>query len=105
MKSPISIKISPGAFDDRQQRICAAENLDVGQGKRRAFRQYQPTHRGAHARQGSADRQASAPALFARYAQWREGHGDEIGRASCRERVCQYVEISVVDGSLKKKKG
>src|SRR3546814_18093549 len=25
----------------------------------------------------------------------------EIGRASCRERVCQYVEISVVAGSLK----
>src|SRR3546814_2383065 len=28
----------------------------------------------------------------------------EIGRASCRERVCQYVEISVVAGSVKKKK-
>src|SRR3546814_5055352 len=28
----------------------------------------------------------------------------EIGRASCRESVCQYVEISVVAGSLKKKK-
>src|SRR3546814_18583161 len=28
----------------------------------------------------------------------------EIGSASCRERVCQYVEISVVDGALKKKK-
>src|SRR3546814_17921770 len=24
---------------------------------------------------------------------------EEIGRASCRERVCQYVEISVVDGT------
>src|SRR3546814_11917735 len=29
--------------------------------------------------------------------------GDEIGRASCRERVCQYVSISVVAVSLKKK--
>src|SRR3546814_17935917 len=29
---------------------------------------------------------------------------DEIGRASCRERVCQYVSISVVAVSLKKKK-
>src|SRR3546814_867431 len=29
---------------------------------------------------------------------------DEIGRASCRERVCQYVWISVVAVSLKKKK-
>src|SRR3546814_16207734 len=28
----------------------------------------------------------------------------EIGRASCRERVCQYVYISVVAVSLKKKK-
>src|SRR3546814_18911981 len=28
----------------------------------------------------------------------------EIGRASCRERVCQYVWISVVAESLKKKK-
>src|SRR3546814_16195976 len=36
-------------------------------------------------------------------------HGDmaaikEIGRASCRERVCQYVSISVVAVSLKTKK-
>src|SRR3546814_19587024 len=29
--------------------------------------------------------------------------GPEIGRASCRESVCQYVSISVVAGSLKKK--
>src|SRR3546814_16958354 len=28
----------------------------------------------------------------------------QIGRASCRERVCQYVEISVVAVSLKKKR-
>src|SRR3546814_13925770 len=28
---------------------------------------------------------------------------DQIGRASCRERVCQYVKISVVVGALKKK--
>src|SRR3546814_16483196 len=28
----------------------------------------------------------------------------KIGRASCRERVCQYVSISVVAVSLKKKK-
>src|SRR3546814_14763130 len=26
----------------------------------------------------------------------------KLGRASCRERVCQYVSISVVAGSLKK---
>src|SRR3546814_20592200 len=28
---------------------------------------------------------------------------DQIGRASCRERVCQYVEVSVVAVSLQKK--
>src|SRR3546814_15353202 len=28
----------------------------------------------------------------------------QIGRASCRERVCQYVELSVVAVALKKKK-
>src|SRR3546814_11788662 len=28
---------------------------------------------------------------------------EQIGRASCRERVCQYVEISVVAVALKKK--
>src|SRR3546814_13348485 len=27
----------------------------------------------------------------------------QIGRASCRERVCQYVSITVVAASLKKK--
>src|SRR3546814_13273794 len=27
----------------------------------------------------------------------------KIGRAACRERVCQYVSISVVAGTLKKK--
>src|SRR3546814_18027152 len=32
------------------------------------------------------------------------GAEGEIGRASCRERVGQYVEISVVAGTLKKKK-
>src|SRR3546814_15624681 len=29
---------------------------------------------------------------------------EQIGRASCRERVCQYVSIPVVGVSLKKKK-
>src|SRR3546814_19038281 len=34
----------------------------------------------------------------------RPHHDFQIGRASCRERVCQYVYISVVADSLKKKK-
>src|SRR3546814_19108414 len=32
------------------------------------------------------------------------GRSTPIGRASCGERVCQYVELSVVAVSLKKKK-
>src|SRR3546814_17266967 len=32
------------------------------------------------------------------------GAHDQIGRASCRDRVCQYVSISVVAVSLKKNK-
>src|SRR3546814_15845957 len=31
------------------------------------------------------------------------GNDDKNGRASCRERVCQYVKIPVVARSLKKK--
>src|SRR3546814_8085984 len=31
------------------------------------------------------------------------GSAPEIGRAACRERVCQYVSVRVVAGSLKKK--
>src|SRR3546814_16243210 len=31
------------------------------------------------------------------------GFAHQIGRATCRERVCQYVSISVVAVSLKKK--
>src|SRR3546814_14083044 len=45
-------------------------------------------------------RSAGDPALAHR------GGGDrrrEIGRATCRERVCQYVQMSVVAVSLKKK--
>src|SRR3546814_11307340 len=50
---------------------------------------------------GLRPRRAAGPAA----AQPRPGSaGGKIGRASCRERVCQYVEILVVGGSLKKKK-
>src|SRR3546814_17206707 len=34
----------------------------------------------------------------------RHRDSEQIGRASCRARVCQYVSISVVSASLKKKK-
>src|SRR3546814_15785327 len=48
--------------------------------------------------------------LFAPWFSWKLGIDgialmliQQIGRASCRERVCQYVSIWVVAGSLKKK--
>src|SRR3546814_16347155 len=51
---------------------------------------------------------ASSHAIHARSGIRKKGQGqtvkvgiDKIGRASCRERVCQYVSISVVAVSLK----
>src|SRR3546814_11334508 len=51
------------------------------------------------------DRQFAAdPVALQRFAHLHAIDGDgEIGSASCRERVCQYVSISVGAGSLKKK--
>src|SRR3546814_20514433 len=50
---------------------------------------------------------ASFPQVLEQVARlWREERekidGNQIGRASCRERVCQYVEISVGGVTLKK---
>src|SRR3546814_19056926 len=51
--------------------------------------------------------QTSDRQVFGRPGFWKEAPAvrtSKIGRASCRERVCQYVWISVVAVSLKKKK-
>src|SRR3546814_12680736 len=72
-------------------------------------------HRAALADQADGVREivvARAPALdrvlperALRLVAARIGEDDgQIGRASCRERVCQYVSIPVVDVSFKKKK-
>src|SRR3546814_15964118 len=42
--------------------------------------------------------------LYGKEPKGRKGYSGHIGRASCRESVCQYVKISWVAGSLKKKK-
>src|SRR3546814_19512827 len=47
----------------------------------------------------AATRELSGLELFAKIIA-----GEQIGRASCRERVCQYVSISGVAVSLKKKR-
>src|SRR3546814_17274606 len=49
------------------------------------------------------DRGEEAEALHTGDARIEHLASAEIGRASCRERVCQYVSISVVAVSLKKK--
>src|SRR3546814_12221356 len=66
----------------------------------KALRYDKPVRIGAN--WGSLD-QSMVTALMDENAQ-RADPWDEIGRASCRERVCQYVLISVVAVSLKKKK-
>src|SRR3546814_12119262 len=45
---------------------------------------------------------ATAPKKVAQRNERNLSHG-QIGRASCRERVCQYVSIPVAAGTLKKK--
>src|SRR3546814_15422212 len=70
-----------------------------------------PAARGRR-RGAAADRRQGGAARQVREAVGRRAAGgdlgdrrcrDEIGRASCRERGCQYVWISVVDVSVKKK--
>src|SRR3546814_19647363 len=46
---------------------------------------------------------STAPSGFSASSGWLTRSRPKIGRASCRERVCQYVLISVVTVSLKKK--
>src|SRR6056297_3787807 len=55
-------------------------------------------------RRGDASRARRAARRAGRGLRGAGGPRPEIGRASCRERVWQYVSISVVAVSLKKKK-
>src|SRR3546814_19203161 len=63
----------------------------------------QEARRLAHAQQQHAGGVGVERAGVADLAGAAQPAGLEIGRASCRERVCQYVSISVGAGSLKKK--
>src|SRR3546814_13751926 len=80
-------------ISDWSSDVCSSD-LDGGAGRGARQRQHRPGHGAEHEAE-------------------RGGHGDirrqgelgiEIGSASCRERVCQYVSISVVGVSLTKKK-
>src|SRR3546814_4104547 len=53
---------------------------------------------------GLAETTPGPPIMVTQFVGFLSAFRDDIGRASCRERVCQYVYISVVAVSLKKKK-
>src|SRR3546814_17393793 len=62
-----------------------------------------PARRGG-AGEGGAVQEGDGGAEAVRARAPRGARAAQIGRASCRERVCQYVRISVVAVSLKKNK-
>src|SRR3546814_17537756 len=95
-------------LDDRA--LALVERADEPVGARELFGQPRlALHRGALSQLGiiaAVDEQARQRAAvnLDRPALHGPENIEEIGRGSGRERVCQYVLISVVAGSLKKKK-
>src|SRR3546814_17377748 len=83
-------------------------------GNRQGERQNETTHEDPLFAQGASSADRSGIASGVREASWVVRHSrykkglsrgvrEQIGRESCRDRGCKYVESSVVDGSLKKK--
>src|SRR3546814_21121473 len=92
-KTAYEMRISDWSSD-----VCSS---DLCPGDQRDSRSASSAGRSALARR-RADRTRSG--MKSRVAAPWRGHAPaEIGRASCRERVCQYVSISVVAVSLQKK--
>src|SRR3546814_18923423 len=81
----------------RLRRLCAVDDEDLAD-MIRELRGYDPK---PGLRFGGEAMQAVVPDLFIarRPPGWAIEINAAIGRASCRERVCQYVSISVVAGS------
>src|SRR3546814_14664231 len=71
-----------------------AQAFVVGEGGVQADRQRHGAGIGPEAQVGAEDVAVGGAVVQAAH--------EEIGRASCRERVCQYVYISVVADALKK---
>src|SRR3546814_14064320 len=86
-KTAYEMRISDWSSDVCSSDLARADPRRAGQGRAR------DTRRLDRARDR---RRGRAPAR-------RLNRRRKIGRASCRERVCQYVSISVVAVSLKKK--
>src|SRR3546814_18960601 len=78
--SDLTLKVAAIRGVESRGMMCSVRELELGE-----------------EHDGIIELPADAP-VGAGFAQWRE-----IGRASCRESVCQYGLISVVAGSLKKK--
>src|SRR3546814_14312668 len=94
----------PGGGDGSVERARTRERFGRGQGvlvDERARHVRRPQRVVGEGAAGGGDRpRAGEDVLLARGAT----DPGQIGRASCRERGCQYVLILVVAGSLKKKK-
>src|SRR3546814_18954556 len=86
-------------ISDWSSDVCSSDLVSSKLARRASpafFRTSKRCRDAAH-RRGKADRHQTSRHIDLRRQR-------EIGRASCRERVCQYVEISVVAVSLKKKR-
>src|SRR3546814_13539202 len=79
-----------------------AERRSCNRGKAEMEHRYEETH--IDSQGARAGDNISKVDRVTRHRQQDWSHDDrQIGRASCRERVCKYVKISVVAVSLKKK--
>src|SRR3546814_19310812 len=87
------------AHRPRRIAIARARRGDARTGRDAAARA--GPHR--RARPDDADRLVAIAPAARRLGTGRAVDGVAIGRASCRERVCQYVEVSVVALTLQKK--
>src|SRR3546814_12649534 len=96
-------------ISDWSSDVCSSDLRVAGHGRGPTARRRPPQRdrpspprggdvRRAAARRHGGGRRHPLPALLLL-----PSRPNEIGRASCRERVCQYVEISVVAVSLKTK--
>src|SRR3546814_1545194 len=91
-------------ISDWSSDVCSSDLIDVQAGERlpEAGQQFAPARRLRGEIQHPSknnphpQRRARKPSASPDF-----GSPPEIGRASCRERVCQYVEISVVAVLLK----
>src|SRR3546814_14875328 len=66
--------------------------------------QFSVTRERIHQIEAKALRKLKHPSRSRKLRSFLDTYPNQIGRASCWERVCQYVSISVVSVSLKKKK-